>query len=167
VVQASRSLHKAEFATCVHVPWEQASSVHGFPSSAQASELAAWMQPEAGSQESVVHPLWSLQSGADPPTHVPPAHRSLVVQASPSLHAAEFAGCVHAPPAHTSSVQEFPSSVQANVWLVWTHPVAGLQESVVQGLASLQSAEAPPTHVPPEQASPVVQALPSSQDAVL
>jgi hypothetical protein len=37
----------------------------------------------------------------------------------------------------------------------------------VHGLLSLQSVAAPPVHVPFAQVSPVVQALPSSQDTVL
>jgi hypothetical protein len=46
-------------------------------------------------------------------------------------------------------------------------PEAGLQESSVQMLASLQTTGVPPVQDPPEQMSPVVQALPSSQEDVL
>jgi hypothetical protein len=42
-----------------------------------------------------------------------------------------------------------------------------LQLSVVQTLLSLQTRAGPLTHVPPEQVSGVVQAFPSSHDAVL
>jgi hypothetical protein len=42
-----------------------------------------------------------------------------------------------------------------------------LQVSVVQTLPSLQTRAGPATHVPPEQVSGVVQALPSSHDSVL
>jgi hypothetical protein len=88
-----------------------------------------------------VQPLLSLQFGADPPTHEPPAQVSLVVHA-------------------------FPSS-QGAVLSVWTQPVAGLHESSVQALPSLQLGPGPPTQVPPAHVSPVVQALPSSHDTVL
>jgi hypothetical protein len=103
--------------------------------------LSVCTQPPAGSQVSSVQGLLSLQSTVRLPAHVPFAHVSLAVQA-------------------------FPSS-QAAVLSVWTHPVAGSQESSVQGLLSLQSVAAPPVHVPLAQVSPVVQALPSSQDTVL
>jgi hypothetical protein len=46
-------------------------------------------------------------------------------------------------------------------------PVAGLQESVVHELLSLQSTRLPPMQKPVSQWSPLVQALPSSQLAVL
>jgi hypothetical protein len=46
-------------------------------------------------------------------------------------------------------------------------PVAGSQLSSVHTFPSSQLGAAPPTHLPPEQASPVVQALPSSQGFVL
>jgi hypothetical protein len=45
--------------------------------------------------------------------------------------------------------------------------VAGLQESVVQGLLSLQVNGAPGWQVPPPQVSPAVQALPSSHGLML
>src|SRR5207247_845837 len=44
---------------------------------------------------------------------------------------------------------------------------AGLQESSVHGLPSSQLRAGPPAHAPEEHASFVVQALPSSHDAVL
>jgi hypothetical protein len=46
-------------------------------------------------------------------------------------------------------------------------PVSASQESSVQRLPSLQFGGAPPTQAPPEHASFVVQALPSSHEAVL
>jgi hypothetical protein len=63
-------------------------------------------------------------------------------------------------------VQTFPSS-HAAVLLVWTQPEAGLHESSVQTLPSLQLVGEPLTHEPFEHVSPVVQAFPSSHDAVL
>jgi len=61
--------------------------VQATPSSHDEVLLAFW-QPEAGTQVSVVHTLPSLQLGAAPPTQVPPAQVSLVVQALPSVHGA-------------------------------------------------------------------------------
>jgi hypothetical protein len=120
-----------------HVPPAHASPVvHALPS-LQGAVLGVLTQPVAGAQVSVVQGLVSAQLGGVPPTHVPPAHASPVVHALPSLQAAELGVC--------------------------TQPVAGAQVSVVQGLVSAQLGGAPPTHVPPAHASPVVHALPSSQ----
>src|SRR5204862_6714367 len=98
-----------------------------------------WRQPPAtvGSHVSTVHLLPSSQFFAEPPTHAPPLQASVVVQGLPSL--------------------------QGLVLLVCVQPVAGLQPSVVQTLPSSQLGAAPPTHVPPLQASFVVQASPSLQ----
>ena len=82
-----------------------------------------------------------MQSRAGPPAHVPFA------QVSPVVHA-------------------FASS-QAALLLVFTQPVAGLQESLVQRLPSLQSGAAPLTHVPASQVSPTVHAFPSSHGETL
>jgi hypothetical protein len=109
-------------------------SLHGFA-------LAAWVQPDAGLHESVVHGFESSQLGGGPPTHAPPAHVSPVVQALPSLH--------------------------GDVLLTWVQPVAGAQPSVVHGFESLQLGAGPPWQVPPELVSAVVQALPSLHDAAL
>jgi hypothetical protein len=79
--------------------------------------------------------------GAGPPTQDPLEQASLVVQALPSLHAA--------------------------VLLVNTQPFVGSQMSSVQTLASSHTGGEPPTQVPPEQVSPVVQAFPSLQALVL
>ncbi len=97
------------------------------------------------------------------------------------------------PPAQVSlPLQKIPS-LQGAVLLAWTQPDVGLQESSVQGLwssqtrgvptrqptsgsqvsrplqtlPSSQTRGGPPRQTPPEQASYVVQALPSSQGAVL
>jgi len=104
-------------------------------SSEQLAVLFACTQPLAGLQESVVQTLPSLQLGAAPPTQVPPEQVSAVVQ-------------------------ELPSS-QLAVLFVFTQPVRLLQESVVQTLPSLQLGAGPPTQMPAEQVSAVVQALPS------
>src|SRR5436309_13966084 len=96
--------------------------VQALPSS-QGAVLFVCAQPVAGVQESLVQGLPSLQFGAAPPTQLPAAQASFVVQALPSS--------------------------QGAVLLVWTHPVAGMQESVVQGLPSSQFGVGPPPQ-PPE-----------------
>jgi hypothetical protein len=72
-------------------------------------------------------------------------------------------------PWHASSVQGFPSSQSRPLLqstqppiVTWLQPLFGSHESVVHGFPSSQLAGAPPTHVPPWQASRSVQALPSS-----
>jgi hypothetical protein len=118
-----------------HCPPEHVSPVvQAFPSS-HGSPFGALTHPLAGLHESSVQTLLSLQFGAAPPTHDPLAHVSLVVQALPSSHGAVFGAK--------------------------THPLAGLHESSVQPLLSLQVTGAPGAHVPLEHVSPEVQALPS------
>src|SRR5437660_1576257 len=58
-----------------------------FPSE-QGVALLVWAQPVAELQVSSVHTFPSSQLGDAPPTHLPPPHLSLVVQAFPSLHRA-------------------------------------------------------------------------------
>ena len=87
--------------------------------------LSLCTHPVAGLQESSVQTSLSLQLGAGPPWQLPPAQISLVVQALPSS--------------------------QGAVLLVFTQPVAGLQESAVQTLLSLQSGGGPPAQLPPAQ----------------
>jgi len=53
------------------------------------------------------------------PEQLPPEQASLDVQALPSSHPAEFAGCVQDPLSQTSSVQGLESSVQAPELLLW------------------------------------------------
>src|SRR2546428_395262 len=100
--------------------------VHALPV-LHGAVLLVWAQPVAGLQVSVVQRLWSSQLGAAPPSQLPPAQVSLVVQAFPSL--------------------------QEAVLLVWVQPVAGLQVSLVQTLPSSQLGAAPPTQLPPAQVS--------------
>ena len=114
--------------------------VHALPSS-QGALLLVWTHPVAGLQLSSVQALLSLQFGGGPPTHAPLLQVSLVVQALPSSHGPVLFACVQ--------------------------PLAGLQESVVQTLLSLQSGGGPPAQLPPAQWSPVVHALPSSQGSLL
>jgi len=70
-----------------HVPPPHTSPVvHRLPSLHDAV-LLEWTHPVPVLHESFVHGLESSQFGAAPPTHAPPAHVSVVVQAFPSLHA--------------------------------------------------------------------------------
>ena len=63
----------------VQIPAAHASfNVQALPSS-HGAVLNAWTQPVARVQESVVHTSPSLQSGAGPPWHEPPAQASAVV----------------------------------------------------------------------------------------
>src|SRR5213078_305802 len=81
------------------------------------------------------------QTSGGPPTHAPFEQVSAVVHILPSSQAAALAVC--------------------------THPVAGLQESVVQALPSSQASGGPPWHAPSAHVSCAVQAFPSSHAAVL
>src|SRR2546423_810969 len=121
-----------------HVPPEHVSLVVQALPSSHGPRLGAWKQPLAGSHESAVEKVPSSPLRRRPPLHRPPdPHRqtSLVVQALPSSHGAVFG--------------------------VWTQPLAGSQESSVQGLPSSQLSSGPPAHAPAAQVSAVVQALPS------
>jgi len=165
--------------------------VHELPS-LQATVLLVCAQPVAGLQASSVQTLASSQLGGAPPTHTPPAQVSLVVHALPSLHGAVLLVCVQpdpglqassvqtlpssqfggAPPTHVPAAQVSPvvqalPSLQGAVLLVCVQPVAGLQASSVHTLPSSQLVGPPGTQTPPEQMSPVVQALPSLHGAVL
>ena len=173
-------------------PPEQASLVvHAFPS-LQEAVLFANTQPAAPLQESLVQPFPSLQTSAVPPTQEAAVHVSLVVQELPSLHGDVLFRCAHpaagaqesfvqpfpslqeraAPPTHTPLaqvslvVQELPS-LHGDVLFVNTHPVPGLQESVVQALPSLHVIAAPALHEPLEHVSAPVHASPSLQAFVL
>jgi hypothetical protein len=138
VVQAFPSSQLA--AVPAQTPSEHVSPVvHALPSE-QAAALFVWTQPAWGSQLSVVQGLLSLQSAAGPGRHAPNAHASPVVQTLPSSHASAL--------------------------LAKTHPVAGLQLSVVQRLPS-SHASGTPAHAPAEQVSPVVHAFPSLQALAL
>src|SRR5207245_2677313 len=65
----------------------------------------------------------------------------------------------------SADVQGLPA-VHGRVLRAFTQPVAGLQESVVHTLPSLQLGGGPPTQTPPAHVSAVVQALPSLQGRV-
>src|SRR5439155_24612025 len=174
-----------------HVPPEQVSLVVQALPSSHGTVLGACTQPVAGSHESVVHTFPSSQLRAGPPVHRPLEQVSPVVHALPSSQARVFAACTHptagsqesvvqtlpssqasggppwhAPFAHVSRVvHAFPSSHAAVLVVMTPSPVAGSQESSVQTLPSSQCRDWP-MHVPAPQASPVVEALPSSHGAV-
>jgi hypothetical protein len=160
--------------------------------SLQGAVLLACTHPDAGLQLSSVHGFVSAQFGGGPPTHVPPEQVSFVVQALLSSHgavllvythpvaglqlssvhgfvSAQFGGGppTQVPPEQVSFVVQALLSLHAAVLLVCTHPVARLQLSSVHGFVSSQFGGGPPTQVPPEQVSFVVQAFLSSQAAWL
>src|SRR5881397_297490 len=148
------------------VPPAQVSAVVQSSLSSHGELFAVFMQPVAGSHESVVHTLLSSQLRAGPPTQAPPAQVSAVVQALPSLQDRVFGV-----PAHTLAAQVSPEvqglrSSHGRVLGVFTQPVAGSHVSVVHTLPSTQLGGGPPTQTPPAQVSAVVQALPSLQGSV-
>ncbi len=216
VVQASLSSQLAELLALLQpLAGSQASSVQGLPSpqliaspgthavslqlsprvqallSEQTDVLATCKQPLAMSQESSVHGFLSSQFGAMPPTHLPPAQVSAVVQALPSSQAAVLSTVeqplvgsqesvvqpflsshtLAAPGWHLPAVQRSTRvqallSSQGEVLLLVAHlPVLGSHKSSVHGLLSLQTTAAPETQLPPWHLSPLVQPLPSSQAA--
>ena len=119
-----------------------AARVSSSPEHAMQMPVDVCAQPVAGTHESSVQMLSSSQLLVPAPvTQAPSLHWSPVVQALPSSHAAVLLAC-----------EQVPSTE--------------LQASSVQGLSSLQFL-ATPMHWPAEQVSLLVQALPSSQVAVL
>ena len=111
-------------------------TVHASPS-VQGSRLGAKMQPDFGSQLSVVQGFPSSQVVTVPGKHRPPLQLSPTVQTLPSL-------------------QETPSLA------LDVQPLTVSQVSNVQGFLSSQTT-GEPTHWPLLQVSPLVQALSSSQ----
>lgn len=107
----------------------------------QQAGTGSCAHPVGGTQLSLVQAFPSLQFVGGPLWHVPPAHVSPVVHALPSSHGA--------------------------LLLAYTQPLAGSQLSSVQTLWSSHSSGAPGAQNPSAQVSFVVQALPSSQGAVL
>jgi hypothetical protein len=75
---------------------------------------------------------------------------------------------VQEPPEQVSAVVQALLSSQGLVLGEFTQPVAGLHESFVHSLPSLQSGGGPlPMHTPAEQVSPVVHAFPSLHGSLL
>src|SRR5262249_36661352 len=186
----SRAVQTAGLAPVPVHGWQVSLSVQALPSlQVVPSVTLLCLQPAAGSQLSVVQALPSSQLSAGPPTHTPAEHWSLLVQALPSSHEPGTFVCTQplaglqesavqtlsslqsggGPPTHVPAwhvsfvVPAFPSSQDA-VLLTWTQPLTGSQKSSVHGFPSSQFGAAPPTQAPAEQASPVVQALPSLQE---
>ncbi len=132
-----------------HLPPEQASLVHRFLSS-QSPMLAQLppqpamgtnlQPPSPGLHVSLLHTSPSSQTLALPETQLPAAHASPTVQSRPSS--------------------------QASLLLAWLQPFTASQPSVVQTFLSSQLTGLA-THLPPEQTSPEVHAVPSSHTAVL
>src|SRR3972149_6893433 len=69
------------------------------------------------------------------------------------------------PPPHTSLHVVGSASSHGAVLFAYTHPPAELQPSSVHPFPSLHTSGEPPTQVPPEQVSAVVQAFPSLHGA--
>lgn len=83
-VQGLPSLHVA-LEPAVHLPpWQLSPWVHALPSLQGAATLP-WMQPDLGSQLSVVHGLASSQPRGPPGWQLPAAQLSPLVQALPSV----------------------------------------------------------------------------------
>ena len=174
-----------------HAPPMQASPlVHALPSE-QSAPFAVFTQPPPAVQLSVVQGLPSSQLTPLPGWHAPPEHTSPTVHTDPSLQGAAlllfahpFCGLQasvvhtlpsshvvvvpgkHTPPLHTSpTVQALASEHGSLVAPCW-QPATASQLSLVQGFPSSHDASLPLTHAPPEQASPTVHTLPSSQGSV-
>src|SRR3989449_1055632 len=99
---------------------------------------ALWTHPVPDLKESAVQRFTSSQLRAVPVVQTPNWQLSLPLHTFPSLH-------------------DVPLGTGA-----YTHPLGGLQLSAVQGLPS-SHLRGLPLQTPPEQVSPVVQALPSLQ----
>lgn len=121
-VHGSLSLQTVEVPGA-HRPTEQVSPLVQALLSEQGALLAVNVQPSAKSHASSVQGLASLHGRAAPPTHLPAAHVSAVVHASPSEHGAALTLC--------------------------TQPLSGSQLSAVHGLASSQPTAVPVRQAPP------------------
>ncbi len=143
VVQGFPSLHTTAppAAGAVQVPALHCSPLVQALASSQGSALAECWQPPLAAQVSVVHRLPSLQSRARPGRQAPTPQVSPTVQSLLSVQVAELARN--------------------------TQAVLGLHWSSVQGLPSLHRRAWPGTQTPPAHWSFWLQALPSSQGALL
>ena len=177
-------------------PGTQALAAHTSPTvqtlpSLHGAVLAVCAQPVTALQVSSVQTLPSSQFWDAPGTQLPPDQVSLTVHTLPSLHGEVLFTCWQpATASHASVVQGLPSSqfsagpethapdeqtsptvhtllsVHGMVLLVNVQPLAARQLSEVQTLLSLQVITAPDWQLPPEQMSPLVQALLSVQAVV-
>ena len=174
----------------VHVPATQVSPlVQASPSVHSTALSLVYWQPPVVSHSSVVQGLPSLQFTAVKTLQLLAPHVSPAVQALLSLQVTSLARKTQ-PPArssqelsvhgllssqprtaprqtpwlHASAVlQALPSSQARPSASTWTQPLVALQLSVVHGLLSSQPSAGPAVQRGPEQVSPFVQALPSSQ----
>jgi hypothetical protein len=112
-------------------------------------------------------PLHDVPSAASGFEHspVPVSHVPATWHSSDAEHTVGVPGA-QAPDWQVSPVVQASPSSQLAVLFVKTQPVAGLHESSVQTLLSLQTM-AVPLHEPPPHVSPLVQASPSSHETVL
>src|SRR5262249_5967895 len=167
------------------LPFVQTSfSVQLSPSLHGLALFTNWQSPDGETHVSFVHGFWSLHVFGAPGVHWPPLQASPSVQPSSSSHGAvllvakqpglesqrssvQGLRSLHTtgvpaaqwPPLQTSPlVQALPSS-HGTLLLGFSHPLLGLQLSSVHGLLSTQSGGGPPWQEPPEQVSPVVQAV--------
>ncbi len=100
------------------------------------------------------------------PKHKPEKQKSWVVQALPSSQGALPRSVPpHTPEVQTSAVVQVLPSSQEIALSVHTQPLVGSQVSVVHSLLSSQTCTGPPSQVPAEQVSSLVQASPSVQIA--
>jgi hypothetical protein len=140
-------------------PAEQLSfAVHAFPSShGVPSGRGSETQPSAASQRPTAHGPGAGQVVVPVPSHLADVHRSPVVQALLSLQADPSAKGTnwHIPLVQRLDVHGLPSlhslalvqGPQPAIGVV-AQPLAGLQESVVHALPSLQTGGVPAAHVP-------------------
>ena len=144
-------------------------------------------QPTTGEHESTVQPLLSSQFSCLPGWQAPALQLSPSVQALPSLqklppgmvtqplalsqvaavHTPALAHCTAAPAWHNPAWQASPwvhasPSLHGPFCAVNAQPSLGSQASAVHGLPSPHTMPTPAVHLPAWQASPLVQALPSS-----
>ena len=162
LVQALLSLHAVPVVSVCTQPvaGSHVSTVQTLPS-LQLGVMSVCTQPVDGSHVSAVHALPSLQFMAVPARQLPPPHVSPVVHAFPSLQAAALFVNTHPVPGLQLSVVQTLPSVQEAVVSVKTHPVAGAQVSAVHRLLSLQTRLPVGVQFPATQRSPVVHTLPS------
>ena len=132
----------------VHAPPKQVSPVVQASPSSHTATLLVWLQPAVAEQASSVQGFLSSQS----------AGGAIGVQV-PDLQSEPWS-CL--PLTQLGSMHTVLS-----VATVVVQPMAGSQASLVQSLPSLQTTAAPGTQPPFLQASPLVQAVPSSHGAVL
>jgi hypothetical protein len=156
-----------------HTPaWQVSAPLQTFPSEhAVPFATGAVAHPVAGTHESVVHGLASLQTSAVPAVHVPLWQVSAPLQRLVSAHEVPFArtALVHTPEAQVSVVHGFESlqsaavthEAQPAMGVCW-QPLTELHESVVQASLSLQLSAVPAAQLPLWQVSDPLQTFASA-----